>query len=73
MKSIPNSLSKTRLERITEIFYAFALLILTYTFADIPDNLSSPGDRWGFYLSHNQTFLGFFISFLIVNTENTLL
>ena len=66
MKSIPNSLSKTRLERITEIFYAFALLILTYTFADIPDNLSSPGDRWGFYLSHNQTFLGFFISFLIV-------
>jgi len=65
-KKVHNALSLTRLERITDIFYAFALLILTYTFADIPDNLSSSSERWGFYFTHLETFTGFFISFFIV-------
>ncbi len=58
-------LSLRRLERMTDICYAFALLVLVYIFTDAPDNLTAK-ERWEFYLSHIQVFTGFVISFLIV-------
>ena len=66
MKPDSTHLSIRRLERISDIFYAFTLLLLIYTFADVPDNLSSSRDLWDFYLAHLETFTSFAVSFLIV-------
>ena len=66
MKAIKNPLSLSRLERVSDLFYVFALLLLTYTFADVPAGMESTRELWDFYLSHLESFIGFLISFLIV-------
>ena len=66
MSPIKNQLSLSRLERVSDLFYVFALLLLTYTFADVPAGMESTRELWEFYLSHLETFTGFLISFLII-------
>ena len=66
MNVIKNQLSLSRLERVSDLFYVFALLLLTYTFADVPKGMESTRELWEFYLTHLETFTGFLISFLII-------
>ena len=66
MENQPALYPKVRLERIGEIFYSVAFLIMVATFFDIPEELSSKESWDAFLLQQVDYYSGFVISFIIV-------